>query len=1062
MKRRKGISSFSVMLLTAAAAVVGIASLRMLNIQYTPSVPDRSIRISYKFPDASARIVEAEVTSKLEGMLSGTTDCSGISSVSKKGSGSVTVNFRKGTDLAAARFEVASKIRDLYPKLPEKVTYPSISIDVGGGESKTAITYAVKSSLPSGEIEKYISEHVVTPLSRIPGVENIGLYGATPYNWIITFDADKARTLGIGAEEIAEVFRTCTDEKAVGSAMTDEGMLSVRLGFGTYGDPKAIPVKNVGGRTVFLRDIAEFRREEALPSGYYRINGLNTVSLNVDIAANTNLIRAVKDIRREMSMLQSAFPEEITASVSYDSSEYVSKELDKIFIRTLLCMVILLSFVFLINRSPGYMLAIAATLLVNILISIAIYAFAGLSVHIYTLAGISVSLGIIIDTSIVMIDHYGHFRNCKVFPAILGAVSTTVAALMVVLLLPESERENLTDFIRVIIINLAVSLAITYFFVPALIDRLPAIKTNRPKSRARIKRVLKWNRFYSSYIGWGVRLRWVYIFAFILTFGIPLCLIPEKPSSKDSVPKNLMENLLFKVAGWKPYADRKDDIDRIAGSSFALFHKAMDRMDFYREPDRTVLTIRAGMLEGATVHQLDEVVRSMENYLSRFDGIDVFTTRVTSYDNAVIQVMFKPEFEDTEFPLMLKSRVTSMAVNFGGANWSVSGIDDNYFNNNVVSNYKGAGIILRGYNYDELLVYAEQLIEHISGNKRISGPEIWSSGYNGRPAMEYNLSYDFEAMGNLGISPYDYYDYLHTALFELPVGTYNASGAGSEKVVLRSSDLESLDLWHVLNEPADIDSLKMTLSSMGKIQKLRSAIDIRKTNQSYEVCVVYDFIGSWQLQQKTQKEFVEWMNSEILPVGFKAVSRDTRWADEHKDSYLWLILLIIAVIYVITAVTFESFRLPLPVIFMIPISFIGIFLVFGLSDFTFDQGGFAAFVMLSGIVVNAGIYLITEWQEICPQGNSGKQKMPGRRPKEGNPASAVQYEIRGYVKAYNRKITPIVLTTVSTVLGLLPFLSDGPKEVFWFDFAVGTISGMLFSVIALVFVLPVFAVRRRG
>ena len=144
------------------------------------------------------------------------------------------------------------------------------------------------------------------------------------------------------------------------------------------------------------------------------------------------------------------------------------------------------------------------------------------------------------------------------------------------------------------------------------------------------------------------------------------------------------------------------------------------------------------------------------------------------------------------------------------------------------------------------------------------------------------------------------------------------------------------------------------------------------------------------------------------------------------------------------AMTFESFRYPLPVIFMIPISFIGLFLVFGLTDFAFDQGGFAAFVMLSGIVVDAGIYLVTTYQALRQaQGDA-----------QGPEA------IRLYIKAFSRKITPISLTIVSTILGLLPFLPDGPEEVFWFDFAIGTIAGMVFSVIAIIFVLPVFCIRQ--
>ncbi len=1041
MERKNGISSFSVILLMTAAAIVGIASLGLLNVQYTPSVPDRSIHVSFNFPDASARVVEAEVTSKLEGVLSSIDNCSGISSVSKKGSGTVSVSFPKGADMATARFDVASKVRDLYPQLPAGVSYPAISLNAAGGGSRTAITYMIKSSLPSWEIESYISEHVVTPLSRIPGVESVALYGATPYHWVITFDAEKARVLGIRAEDIADAVRACSHDEIIGMAMSDDGMLTIRLNCGSGGDFGDIPVKNVSGHIVFLRDIATFRYEEALPSGYYRINGLNTVTLNVDVAAKTNLITVVRDIRREMSLLSGAFPDEITASVSYDSSEYVSKELDKIFLRTLLCLAVLLAFVFIVNRSLRYMVTIAVTLAVNLLVSIAIYGLVGLPVHIWTLAGISVSLGIIIDTSIVMIDHYGHFRDRKVFPALLGAVATTVGALLMVLLLPEEERQNLSDFIWVIVINLSVSLAVTWLFVPALISVMPVKDMRKSVPLRRKKKIIRRHRAYASYIKWGVRHRWVYVLVAAVSFGVPLCLIPAKPSYENAAPANKFEALCWKVSGWKPYADNRAVIDKIAGSSFALFHKAMDRMNFYREPDRTVLTIHAGMLEGATVHQLNEVVRCMENYLAGFDGIDVFTTRVNSYNDAVIQVMFKPEYENTPFPVTLKSQVTSMAINFGGANWRVSGIDDNYFNNNVVSYFKNSGIWLRGYNYDELLKYAEALASHLSGNRRISGLEIWSSSYYGRPATEFSLSYDFGAMGNLGLRPYAYYDYLHTSLFDMPVCNAGMDGSASE-VVLRSSAVESLDLWHVLNGPADIDSMSVNLSSIGDIVKSRSGLEIRKVNQSYELRVMYDFIGSWKLQQKVEEDIVRWMNSEVLPVGFKAERTEYRWADRNKGSYIWLILLIMAMIYVITAVTFESFRLPLPVMFMIPVSFIGLFLVFGLSDITFDQGGFAAFVMLCGIVVNAGIYLVASWQEVCAS-------RPG-----------LTDEINCYIKAYNRKINPIVLTIISTVLGLLPFLSDGPKEVFWFDFAIGTIAGMLFSVAALFLILPVFVVHK--
>ena len=109
------------------------------------------------------------------------------------------------------------------------------------------------------------------------------------------------------------------------------------------------------------------------------------------------------------------------------------------------------------------------------------------------------------------------------------------------------------------------------------------------------------------------------------------------------------------------------------------------------------------------------------------------------------------------------------------------------------------------------------------------------------------------------------------------------------------------------------------------------------------------------------------------------------------------------------------------------------FLVFGFSGWNFDQGGYASLIMLSGLVVNAGIYILHEYREM-----------------------------KVYVRAFNHKIIPIFLTVVSTILGLVPFLLDGTNEVFWFAFAVGTMCGLVFSLFALIFIMPVWLKPERN
>lgn len=1059
-RRRRGIPAFSVLLIMAVAAIVGIASVPMLNVQYAPTVTGRSIGVSFSWNGASERIMEAEVTSKIEGVLSGMKNCTSISSVSNKGSGQVTLEFRKGTDMAAARFEVASRIRNMYASLPEEISYPDISLDTRGTGGSTAISYVLKSSLPSMEIEKFVSERLLTPLSSIDGVDKVAFWGATPFELEVEFDSRLASAAGVTALEIADAFNSYFNTEMLGMVRSGDGLINLKLRNMTSSDLGSIPVKSSGGHVIWLRDLAQWRYKESQPTSYFRLNGLNTLTLSVSAAPSTNLLTVVGAVKDRMAELQENFPQEITASVSYDSSEYISGELDKLYFRTLLCILILLVFVYLVNRSWRYLLIISTTLAVNILVAIVIYNLVGLSIHIYTLAGITVSLGIIIDTSIVMVDHYSYYRNRSVFPALLGATATTIGALCVVMLLPEEDKKNLADFSLVIMINLSVALVTSYLFIPSLLDRFPIKRSSYSLSVRRRKRVVKWNRLYSGYIDWGQRHRWVFVAVLVAGFGIPLCVLPAKVAEdKPQEQWNFWERTYNSIMGWRPYADNKNTVDKVVGTSFAMFHKAMNKGNFYREPGRDVLYVNAGMPEGCTVGQLNDVVTSMENYLSQFDQIESFTTNIYSYDNAMIEVRFKPEFEKTSFPAELKAQVMAMASNFGGATWRVWGINDSYFNNNVTTSYKSNRITLTGYNYDELIGYAEVLVDKLSGNRRVSEPEIMSGGWSGFAGNEFNIGYDFEKMAAVGLSPYRYYSVLYSMLYDQGMRDIMINGEMTS-TVLRSSQAESFDLWNVQNSQVSVDSLKVKLSEIGSIEKKRTGLSIYRHNQSYEVTVGYDFIGSYELSKSLTETTVKYMNEEVLPVGYKAEVPGYWWGTGKQIQYAWLLLLIIAIIYVMCAMTFESLRLPFAVILMIPVSFIGVFLVFGAFDFPFDQGGFAAFVMLSGIVVNAGIYLINQFQDIRSSARRRRMRSLGYDAScKDVQDSSGRFAVRQYVKAYNHKINPTMLTIISTILGLIPFLFDGPEEVFWFAFATGTIGGMAFSVLALILYLPVFCFR---
>ena len=122
-----------------------------------------------------------------------------------------------------------------------------------------------------------------------------------------------------------------------------------------------------------------------------------------------------------------------------------------------------------------------------------------------------------------------------------------------VLLLPQSARANLTDFVWVIIINLALSLVVVYLFIPSLMEYLPVNTSGITASKKRFGQIASFNARYRRYIHWGVSHKWVLIILFVVGFGIPTCLLPVPPSKNSNLPQSTgIKHVLENMASWKP------------------------------------------------------------------------------------------------------------------------------------------------------------------------------------------------------------------------------------------------------------------------------------------------------------------------------------------------------------------------------------------------------------------------------------------------------------------------------------------------------------------------------
>jgi multidrug efflux pump subunit AcrB len=227
---------------------------------------------------------------------------------------------------------------------------------------------------------------------------------------------------------------------------------------------------------------------------------------------------------------------------------------------------------------------------------------------------------------------------------------------------------------------------------------------------------------------------------------------------------------------------------------------------------------------------------------------------------------------------------------------------------------------------------------------------------------------------------------------------------------------------------------------LATITKEKVIPEIFKEDQQYVRMVSFEYFGSGHFGDKFLTKTLDEFRP-TLPVGYTVKKSEYNWFNEETRKQYELIGLVMVLIYIVCAVIFESLLQPLALIGMIPLSYVGVFLAFYWFDYNFDQGGYASFVLLAGNVVCAGIFIIAEW-------NTLRKHYP----------EMSLFDL--YLLAFRHKIIPIWLTVVSTVVGLIPFLLY-ENEPFWFALGVGTIGGLLMSLVVLVVFLPCFLLKAK-
>jgi len=438
---------------------------------------------------------------------------------------------------------------------------------------------------------------------------------------------------------------------------------------------------------------------------------------------------------------------------------------------------------------------------------------------------------------------------------------------------------------------------------------------------------------------------------------------------------------------------------------------------------------------------MNALAGNFEEYLKQFPAIEQYDCRVSGGEYARINIRFHPENERDGSPFLLKSKLENKAVYTGLADFVITGAGQG-FDNAMRPETTNYGIILLGYNYDKLCRIADSVRLYLAQNQRVDKVSVKSTrtGWEGEKP-EYEFVFNVYDRDRLRLHMAD------NSLFYQSVRNLAGIGGismripttdGGMPLVIQADDSVKAGLWDIMNEPvATAADAYVKLRAFSTIGKERTGSDILRYNQQYQVVVNYNFIGDFALGALVQERAIKQVKSR-LPVGYSIKEASAGFWSDHIVGLAGSVLLTIGIIFFLCALLLNSLRQALMVVSMIPVSFIGVFLTVALFDFKFDEGGYASFIVLSGIVVNWALFILNDHNNLAMT-----------RRFLGQPRKT-------YIKAFNLKIIPIALSASSSILGLLPFVVAGAQEPFWFALAICTIGGLLCSVLATLLLMPVF------
>lgn len=1050
----------TITMLVLAVMLFGMVGFSRLVVSLLPDLSYPTLTVRTENSGAAPAEIEQLISKPIEESVGVVNGIRKLHSISKPGQSDLIIEFQWGTNMDLAIMELREKLDMVV--LPVELRKPVIlrfnpSLDP---IIRLSISGEAHTNEQLRSLRTYAEQELKRALEPIDGVAAVQLSGGLEQEVQVLLDQQQAMMRGITAETISNRIKSENINVSAGRVYDGQQEFLARTlnQFTNIEEIGNVIIKQEEGQTVYLKDIAKVMDGVKDRQDITRVNGNEAIEMALYKEGDANTVAVAKKVQAKIQQLRENLPESTELKLLSNQAEFIEKAIDEVKQTAIIggLLAILVLYLFLGKFTPTLIIALAIP--ISIIATFNLMFANDISLNIMSLGGIALAIGLLVDNAIVVLENIYRKKEQgenteraaidgtnEVSGAVTASTLTTLAVFAPLAFVTGFAGEIFSDQALTVTFALLASLLVALSFIPTLASRQFSLPEDNhiANTETSPNTVKTGGRKWLGYIFMPFTFILVKIPCFIgrwlLRIAMMIAKILSWLANKIMRPAHLAFNSVYTLFA-KSYekmlksAMQQRMVVVVVCFIFAIAITSLlpkVGMELMPEVAQTELTLELTLRQGTPIEKTDQQLNLLARSVVDMQGvIHTYTmsgtgslmmssaTRGGSHWGQLVVKTQTPE-QLTAVQQQLRTQLTAMA-----------NTNAEFTQSKMFEQERPLVVVLSGYQLNELKYFSDKLLATLQQQSRFA--DVTTTLREGQP--ELKIEFDHQRLSRLGLTAAGITDILAAKIGGDVASKYNLDDRQVDIMVQVERDARNS-----VNAIRDMivhgqDGQSVPLSSVAKVTESIGPNEINRLDQA-RVAIITASVNHGDLSTAAQV-----VKSEVAALGlpehiYSQVIGQNQQMEEAYTSLIMALLLAVFLVYLVMASQFESLLNPFIILISVPLAVLGAIFGLFITGTNLSVITFIGLIMLSGIVVNNAIVLIDRINQLRSKGMA---------------------MLDAIFNAATSRLRPIIMTTMTTVLGLLPMaMATGEGAELRAPLAITVMSGLLLATFLTLVLIPV-------